>query len=102
MGRFTGVSRWQLVGSAKSKVTLSAKRLNGAIQTQADVNCLEKIQFELEQAISEYEITSEEYQELVESKEELAEFAVVNGQNLSVKDTYSEAIKTLKLLHTKL
>ena len=90
----------------KKKVTIAARRLNGSIERALTEDIIHKFASELDAVYSDFLGVHEEYEDLVNSDENLAEHRTVNGLNCeqyqdTVTEVYESAIKSFKLLQEK-
>ncbi len=83
---------------AKTKVTLAARRLKGAIERRADFSCINTFLTELERAYGDFELCHDDYKTELTNQPHLAEqYGTVNGKNLvdyklEVFDKYKEGV----------
>ena len=85
----------------KKKVTIAARRLNGSIDRSQTDDIIHKFASELEAAYSDFLGVHEDYEDLVNSDENLAEHGTVNGLTCqqyhdTVNKVYEVAIKNFK------
>ena len=67
----------------KTKVTLAARRLKGAIKRRADFSCISTFLTELQRAYGDFELYHDDHETELTNQPHLAEqYGTVNGKNL--------------------